>query len=276
MPSSRRYSVRVEEVVGRVRHERLMPTSAGEAQPVDGATPPWVFSRWTKVVVRQRVATGGSVLGSNHLEQEPGNRTLLDEVGGPVEDGRPPWPRWCSCPGVLPRGANRALDLRRDRLRLGLKKWVMICLSSSLNRVASGVKSAKATPARARGQADVVLGADGVTHEERLVPRWHLNVVGHGWRCDMVGVGRLRQRDHESHGESSGARDEQDATGGPILQCIAVLHTIFLSRLVRGLGVLAARSGWGPIARSGSRPAHREAPVERRRCRVIDDVSANA
>ena len=30
----------------------------------------------------------------------------------------------------------------------------------------------------------------------------------------MVGVGRLRQRDRESHGESSGARDEQDATRG--------------------------------------------------------------
>ena len=63
---------------------------------------------------------------------------------------------------------------------LGLKKWVMICLSSSLNRVASGVKSARRSlrVACAGGlrQADVVLGADGVTHEERLVPRWHLNV----------------------------------------------------------------------------------------------------
>ena len=37
--------------------------------------------------------------------------------------------------------------------------------------------------------ADVVLGADGVTHEERLVPRWHLEVVRHGWRCDFASVG---------------------------------------------------------------------------------------
>src|SRR6266508_1071208 len=36
----------VEEVVGRVRHKRLVT----ELQPVDGASPPVVFSRWTKVV----------------------------------------------------------------------------------------------------------------------------------------------------------------------------------------------------------------------------------
>ena len=57
-------------------------------------------------------------------------------------------------------------------------------------------------------QADVVLGTDRETLEERLVPRWHLKGGGYGWRCDIVGVGRPRQRDRASHGERSGTRSE--------------------------------------------------------------------
>jgi hypothetical protein len=48
----------------------------------------------------------------------------------------------------------------------------------------------------------------------------------------MVGAGGLRQRDRESHGESSRARAKQDATRDLILQGIVALHTIFLSDLV--------------------------------------------
>jgi hypothetical protein len=55
----------------------------------------------------------------------------------------------------------------------------------------------------------------------------------------MAGVGRLRQRDRESQGESSGAPDEQGATRGLIFRYIPVLHTIVLSRLVREL--------WAPL-----------------------------
>src|SRR5262245_34967933 len=51
----------------------------------------------------------------------------------------------------------------------------------------------------------------------------------------MVGVGRLRQRDRERHGKSRGARDAQDTTHGLILRCLAVLHSILLSRMVRTL-----------------------------------------
>src|SRR5215467_7153008 len=58
----------------------------------------------------------------------------------------------------------------------------------------------------------------------------------------MVSVGRLLPRDRERHGESSGVRDEQDTTRGLILRCIAVLHTIFLSRMVRRL--------WGWLVQS--------------------------
>ena len=57
---------------------------------------------------------------------------------------------------------------------------------------------------------------------------------GYGWRCNSLGVGRLRQRDHETHGESSGARDEQDATRDLIFQYV-VIHVISVSRPGRGL-----------------------------------------
>src|SRR5262245_47610173 len=72
-----------------------------------------------------------------------------------------------------------------------------------------------------------------MTLEKRHVPRFHLDVGGHGWRCDIGGAGWLRQRDYESHGESSGARAERDATHGLILRCIAVLHIILLSERLR-------------------------------------------
>src|SRR5216110_3070674 len=48
-------------------------------------------------------------------------------------------------------------------------------------------------------------------------------------------MGRLRQRDRESHGKCSSTRGEQNASRGLILRCIAIIHTILLSRLVRGL-----------------------------------------
>src|SRR5262245_37262990 len=134
--------------------------------------------------------------------------------------------------GVLPRGANRALDLRRDGAEVGAE----VVGDDLLLIVAkqSGLRREEDKPeASARGLADVILRAGGVTHEERLGPRWHLNVAGHGWWCDGVGVGRLRDR--EGRGESSGARDEQKAMRGLILQCIRVLHIILLSSLTRGL-----------------------------------------
>jgi hypothetical protein len=54
-----------------------------------------------------------------------------------------------------------------------------------------------------RGLAYVVLCAEGVTHEERLVRRWHLEAGGHRWRSDGLCVGGVGQRDRESHSESS-------------------------------------------------------------------------
>ena len=81
--------------------------------------------------------------------------------------------------------------------------------------------------------ADVVLGTDGVTLEECLAPRWHLNVGGYRWRFDTVRVSRLRQRDCKSHSESGGAREKQNTRHGLMLRSVAVLHTILLVHLYK-------------------------------------------
>ena len=69
-----------------------------------------------------------------------------------------------------------------------------------------------------------------MTFKERPVPVWYLNAVGHGWRCDTVSMGWLWPQ--ESYGKNS-VRDEQDATCGLLLQCIAFFQTFLLLCLVR-------------------------------------------
>ncbi len=71
----------VEEVVGRVRHERLLTdvcwrgTARRRCGPSRGVQP------LDEGGLRQRVAAGWSVLGSDHLQQEQGNVTPRDEAG---------------------------------------------------------------------------------------------------------------------------------------------------------------------------------------------------
>jgi hypothetical protein len=152
---------------------------------------------------------------------------------------------------MLPGGANHAIS-HHPWISVILKRvWaeevrddlpIVVCKQGGLRREeypgeAGGVGTDRCGRVWAR-HADVILGADGVTIEERLASRWHLNVRGYRWRCDMAGAGRLRQRDRKSHGESSGARDEQDTRLGPMLGSIAIIHTILLVRLLQSL------SGW--------------------------------
>jgi hypothetical protein len=58
-------------------------------------------------------------------------------------------------------------------------------------------------------------------------------------------------RNHTGAGESGRARDEQDATLGLILRCIAVYHTFLLARVVR-----LARAEPSAIALSGQSAAN--------------------
>ncbi len=204
---------------------------------------------------RQPVATSWPVLGANHIEQEPGNRTRRDE-GGVGGGGNRHCPDGARVPGVLPSRANHPRGVTTwisvFLKRVGAEEVGDDLLSLSANKVACGVKRIQAKPRFGthrfgRGRvwarhADVVLGADGVTLEERLAPRWHLNVGGYQWRFNTVRVRRLRQRDRKSHGESSGACDQQNTRRGLMLRSVVVLHTILLVPVYKACGVDACRA----------------------------------
>src|SRR6202023_1935243 len=90
----------VEEVVGCVRHQSHHADGTGGRwrEPSNSVQPLDVSS------LRQLVAAGWSVLGSNHLQQVPGNRTRLDGDGG-----NRPGPDLARILRVLPRGAGQAI-----------------------------------------------------------------------------------------------------------------------------------------------------------------------
>lgn len=104
----------VEEVVGRVRDERLFADVCRHGAAGRGCNPARGVQPLDEFGCRQRVATGGFVLGSDYLKQDPGNGIRID--GGGVE---PLGPDGARVPGVLPRGANRVSLLRRDRVEIG-------------------------------------------------------------------------------------------------------------------------------------------------------------
>ena len=90
---------------------------------------------------------------------------------------------------------------------LGLKKCV-VTWSPSLAEQRGLRREEHEGNAGARGQADVVLRADGMAHEERFRSRRHLDVGGHRRRLDLVGVRALRQPDCEQRRESGGRRGD--------------------------------------------------------------------
>src|SRR5437870_399489 len=132
--------------------------SAKVLQPVEGATPPAVFSRWMNLVfvrmsppsgpfwdpvavtLSQAMAWSATNLGS--VEASPsgfcgeGGFTKPQTVLVSLE--------CCQVARIGPVANSAGLVLGSNGL--GLKKWVVSCLPSSLDSTASGVKSVKATP----------------------------------------------------------------------------------------------------------------------------------
>jgi len=86
------------------------------------------------------MATGRSVLHSDHLKQDPGNGARRDETRVRRGGGRVAQTLLVSreCCHV-----ERGMPLSNG---LALRKWVRICLLLSLNRVARGPKKVQAKP----------------------------------------------------------------------------------------------------------------------------------
>src|SRR5262245_51451694 len=149
------------------------------------------------------VARLRSVSNSGHRKQEPGNGIRLNE-GGVGRGDRVASPDGARVLRMLPGGAD-----------LAAVRWVGIDTEkvggdllpiNAVEQRGLGCEEHK-LEAIVCGQADVVLGADGVTLEERYVRRRiYPKIEGHGWRRDIAGAGRLRQRDRERRGEGDSER----------------------------------------------------------------------
>src|SRR4030095_9614653 len=103
---------------------------------------------------------------------------------------------------VLPRGADRALGGHHLWISVRLKRVGAVVVGDHLPTVFAeqgGLgREEDVGDASARGLADVVLGADSVSPKEQLVPRWYRRKAGgQGWRCNTVGLDRLRRRERE-------------------------------------------------------------------------------
>src|SRR5580765_2617999 len=94
--------VRVEEVIGRVRHKRLVAEACKRVTAFLRREPPGGVQPLDKGGLRQRVATGGSVCGRSRRDLEPGNGTLCDEsgVGGGI--AQIAWNSWIGRPHLAP------------------------------------------------------------------------------------------------------------------------------------------------------------------------------
>ena len=158
-------NVCVEEVVGRVRHQRFLAdvvchsTAGRRCNPSRGVQP------LDEGGCREIVATGRTVLSAHYLKQEPGNRTRRDGGGS---GGNWRGPDGAGVLGVLPRRAGRATlhgvgaeEVGEDLLTILLKY--------------RGLRPEECPSETRSGKlADVLLGACSVSFEEHLVSRWHL------------------------------------------------------------------------------------------------------
>jgi hypothetical protein len=106
-----RERIEVEEVVGRVWHERLLADVSRRGTAGRGRAPPNGVHPLDEGGARKPIAAGGSVLGPNHLNLEPSDRIRRHEIG---VGGRFQYrtPNGARVPRVFPRGANHALVRR--------------------------------------------------------------------------------------------------------------------------------------------------------------------
>src|SRR5262245_55532140 len=263
--------VRVEDVVGRVGHERLGADVCRRAgrQRCHSSRGVHALDESGR---RQRVATGRSVLGARHLKQEPRNGTDRDETRIHGRGTEEPGPDGARVPRVLPRGANRSMLEWVGAEEVGDDLPVCVAEQGGIGceeepGESGGVGTHARWGARVRArQADVVLGADGVPLEERLVSHRHLKFVGHAWWCDPVGVGELRRRDGAGHGKRCCAHHAQDARRGLMLGCTADLHLFMTSFdrdawLYRAGVPVAWRPPWKMRSKRGGRETYRPRKV---------------
>src|SRR6185369_11407129 len=131
----------------------FLPTSDGCEQPVAGASPPYVFTRWMNVVrVSRSPPVGPSctpTFSSNSHGTEFGRTNLGSNEGcegGNTRAHTVLVSRACHAARIVPLATTRGSVLASRGSGFGPKKWVIVCLSALLNSVASGVNRTQAKP----------------------------------------------------------------------------------------------------------------------------------
>ena len=138
----------------------------------------------------QRGTSSWSHLPSNNLEQDPGNCVRVDDGLGVRL-----CPHGARVLGILPRGADDATFSGVWTEEVSGQLSGIIVEQRGFRRKQSPVDSAK----RLGRGAHVVLCANAVTNQERMVSCGHLYVDWYRRRCDGLGVSRVRLGDRESH-----------------------------------------------------------------------------
>jgi hypothetical protein len=136
--------------------------------------------------------------------------------------------RSCRASPAMLRGSRHPQRDWAEEVRHDLVFQVYILKQGGLWRKQAPVDT------RTLWRAHIVLRAGGVTHEEQLAALRHLKFVGHPWRCRVLGVSRLRQRDRDRRGEGRDGRYLSDASSCPLFPCDRILHAVdSLSRVSR-------------------------------------------
>src|SRR4029453_9442121 len=115
-----------------------MPMSVDTEQPVMGAIPPEVFSRWIKAVRVSLAPPVGPCCSPTTSRRSQGTASGATKVGSEDEAMA------MAQTGLVSfecRQVARGMSLSDG---LGLRKWVMICLVLSLNKVACGPNNIQA------------------------------------------------------------------------------------------------------------------------------------
>ena len=140
--------------------------------------------------LRQSGSTGWSIQVSDNIEQDPGDGFLVDngQSSGILVNLGPDG----ACIQMLPRGANHEIPIH-PWIRVGLFRIGAEVVRDELLIMAieqGGLRREEYVgEASARGLADIVLRAVGVTHKEWYETIFYLNVIGHLRRRDVVHSG---------------------------------------------------------------------------------------
>src|SRR2546423_6684701 len=115
--------------------------SVDEAQPVDGASPPEVFSRWMKVVSASASPPVGPLSAPTTVTRSQAMAFGATKAESDEELPALTWPQTvlvslecCQVARIVPTADTAGLVFCSNGF--GLKKCVVICLPSSLSRVA--------------------------------------------------------------------------------------------------------------------------------------------